>query len=60
MLGWAFLPSMGSGSLWVMIRGAFGSGDVGAQSASELTLFLGSVSMALVQGIAGLARQDST
>ena len=44
----------------MMIRGAFGSGDVGAQSASELTLFLGSVSMALVQGLAGLARQDST
>ena len=44
----------------MMIRGAFGSGDVGAQSASEATLFLGSVSMASVQGLAELARQDST
>ena len=46
---WALLPSLGSGSWWVMIRGPFGNGYKGAQSASEVMLVLGSVSVALVQ-----------
>ena len=46
-MGWAFLPNLGSGSLLVMIRGAFGNGYRGAQSASEVTLVLGSASVAL-------------
>ena len=41
-------------------QGAFGSGDTGAESASEATLFLLFVSMALAQGLAGFAGQDST
>ena len=43
-----------------MIRGPFGNGYKGAQSASEVTRFLGS-SVALVQGLAPVALgQDST
>ena len=41
-------------------QGAFGSRDTGAESASEATLFLLFVSMALAQGLAGFAGQDST
>ena len=45
------MPNLGSGNWLVMIRGAFGSSYKGAQSVLEVTLVLGSVSMALVQGL---------
>ena len=49
-----------SGSLLVMIRGPFGNSYKRAQSASEVTRFLG-LSMALVQGLAPVALgKDST
>ena len=38
-----------------MIRGPFGNGYKGAQSASEVMLVLGSVSVALVKGLAPVA-----
>ena len=46
---WAFLSEMESRSLLVMIMGAFGNGYKEAQSVSEVTLVLGSVSVALGQ-----------
>ena len=39
----------------MMIRGAFGNGYKGAQSASKVTSVLGSVSTALVQGLVPVA-----
>ena len=51
---WALLPNLGSGSWWV-IRGPFGNSYKGAQSASEVMLVLGSVSVALVKGLAPVA-----
>ena len=39
----------------VRIREAFGNGYSEAQSVPEMTLVLGSVSMALVQGLASVA-----
>ena len=57
----AFLPTLESGSLLVMIRGAFGNSYSGARAASEVTFVLGSASVALVQGLTPLAlEQDST
>ena len=40
---------MGSGNLLVIIRGAFGNSYKGVQSVLEMTFFLGSASVALVQ-----------
>ena len=51
----ALLPSLGSGSWRVMIRGPFGNGYEGARSALEVILVLGSVSVALVKGPAPVA-----
>ena len=57
-LEWASLPNWESGSLLVMIRGAFG---IGAQLVLEVTLVLGSTSVALVQCLTPEAwEQDST
>ena len=47
----AFLSNLESGSLLVMIRGAFGNSYNGAQLASEVTFVLGSASVALVPGL---------
>ena len=55
LLEWASLPNWESGSLLVIIMGAFGNSYKGAPSASEVTLVLGSTSMALVQGLAPVA-----
>ena len=55
LLEWAFLPNRESGNLLAMIRGAFGNGYSGPQLASEVTLVLGSASVALVQGLAPVA-----
>ena len=55
LLEWAFLPNWESGNLLVMIRWAFGNGYNGPQSASEVTLVLGSASVALAQGLAPVA-----
>ena len=64
MIGWgtkgcllecASLPNCKSGTLLVMIGGAFGNGYKGAQSVSEATWVLGSASMALVQRLAPVA-----
>lgn len=61
MIGWgaigyllelASLPNWESGSLLVMIRGAFG---IGAQLVLEVTLVLGSTSVALVQSLPSVA-----
>ena len=46
------MPNLGSGSLLVMIEGAFDNGYSGVQSASKVTLILGSASVA--------SGQDST
>ena len=55
------MPNLGSGSLLVMIRGAFGNGYKGAQLTSQVTLVLGSTSVALVQCLTPEAwEQDST
>ena len=55
------MPNLGSGNWLVMIRGAFGSSYKGAQSVIEVTLVLGSVSVALVQGLAPVTLDwDST
>ena len=43
------MPKMGSGSLLVMFRGALDNDYNGAQSASEMTLVLGSASVTLGQ-----------
>ena len=43
------MPNIGSKSLLVLIRGAFGNGYKGAQSALEVTLVLYSATMALIQ-----------
>ena len=52
---------MGSGGLLLMISGAFGNSYKGAQSASDVTLVLASVSVALVRGLTAVALgQDST
>ena len=47
LLEWTSLPNWESGSL----LGAFGNGYKGAQLALEVSLILGSASMALVQGL---------
>ena len=45
----------------MMIKRVFGNSHKGAQSASEMTLVLGSASVALVQGLTPMALgQDST
>ena len=45
----------------VMIKGVFGNSHKGAQSALEMTLVLGSASVALVQSLTPVAlEQDST
>ena len=49
---WASLPNLESPNLFVKITGAFDNRYKGGQSASEVTLVLGSASVAL--------RQDST
>ena len=55
------MPNLRSGNWLVMIRGAFGSSYKGAQSVLEVTLVLGSVSVALVQGLAPVTLDwDST
>ena len=55
------MPNLGSGSLLVMIRGAFGHGYKGAQLTSQVTLVLGSTSVALVQCLTPVAwEQDLT
>ena len=55
------MPNIGSKSLLVLIRGAFGNGYKGAQLALEVSLVLGSASVALVHGLARVALgQDST
>ena len=46
------MPDLGSGSWPVRIRGAFGNSYDGAWSVLEMTLVLGSASVALVQGLA--------
>ena len=38
ILGWTFLPNMGSGSWLVMMRGAFGNGYKGALLVLEVIL----------------------
>ena len=43
------MPNLGSGSLLVMFRGAFGNGYKGTQSASEVIFVLGSALVALGQ-----------
>lgn len=43
------MPNIGSKSLLVLIRGAFGNGYKGAQSALEVTFVLDSDTMALIQ-----------
>ena len=59
--GWAFLPDLGSGSLLVVIKGAFDSDYSGAHAASIVTLILGSASVALGQDLTPVALgQDST
>ena len=52
--GWAFLPNLGSGSLLVMIWGAFGNNYKGTHSVLEMTLFLHSAAVVLVQGLAAV------
>ena len=55
------LPNLGSGSLLVMIRGLLATVTKVAPSALELTLILGSTSVALLQSLAPVALgQDST
>ena len=44
-----------SGSLLAMIRGAFGNGYKGAQSALQVILVLGSASVAVAQGFSPMA-----
>ena len=46
------MPDLGSGSWPVRISGAFGNSYDGAWSVLEMTLVLGSASVALVQGLA--------
>ena len=55
LLEWASLPNWESGNVLVMIRGAFGNGYSGPQSASEVTLVLGSASVASAQVLAAVA-----
>ena len=43
------MTNMGSGNLLVIIKGAFGNSYKGVQSVLEMTFFLGSASVALVQ-----------
>ena len=43
------MPNLGSGSLLVMFRTAFGNGYNGTQSATEVIFALGSASVALGQ-----------
>ena len=45
------MSKMGSRSLLMIIMGAFGNGYKEAQSVSEVTLVLGSMSVALMQGL---------
>ena len=52
---WASLPNWESGNVLVMIRGAFGNGYSGPQSASEVTLVPGSASVASAQVLAAVA-----
>ena len=60
LLEWASLPDWESGSLSV-VTGACSNSYKGAQSASEVSLVLGSASVALVHGLARVALgQDST
>ena len=50
LLEWASLPHWESGSLLVMIRGLLERLQRGDQSVPEVTLVLGSASVALVKG----------
>ena len=55
LLEWASLPNWKSGSLLVKIRWALGNGYKATQSSSEVTLVLGSASVALAQGLVPVA-----
>ena len=60
LLEWASLPNWESGSLLVMIRGLLERLQRGGQSVSEVTLVLGSASVALVQSLAPVAPTATT
>ena len=60
LLEWASLPNWESGSLLVMIRGLLERLQRGDQSVPEVTLVLGSASVALVQSLARAAPTATT